>query len=58
MRDQFSRTIQPSNAEKQTSLPKYDWPIKMVNVTPDVTRTSSYELKNIEGREQLNFSFI
>ena len=27
-------TIQPSNAEKHRSLPKYDWPMKMVNVKP------------------------
>ena len=31
-------TIQPSNAKKQRSLPKYDWSIEMVNVTPCVTR--------------------
>lgn len=49
-------TIQPSCPEKQRVLPKYDWPMKMVNVTPGVTRIFSYELQTIDGKEQLKMN--
>ena len=45
--------IQPSDSEKQRVLSKYDRLMKMVIVTPGVTPTFSYELRNIEGKEQL-----
>ena len=46
-------TIQSPNAEKQRSLPKHDWQMKMVNVTPGMTHRFSYKLRNIEGNEKL-----
>ena len=40
-------TIQPSNAEKQRISPKYDWPMKMINVTNGVTRVLLNKLSKI-----------
>ena len=52
-------TIQSSNAEKQKSLAKKDWLMKMVkNVTAGVTRIFSYELKCIERKEQLKIKDV
>ena len=45
-------TIQPSNAAKHRSLPKCDWPMEMVNITPGVTPIFSYEFKKF--REKIN----
>ena len=43
-----------ANAERQRSLPKHDWSMKMVNVTPCMTRRFSYELRrNIVGKKKL-----
>ena len=40
-------TIEPSNAEKQRISPKYDWPMKMINVTNGVTRVLLNKLRKI-----------
>ena len=45
--------IQLSNAERQMSLPKHDWSMKMVNLTPCMTRRFSYKLRNIVGKKKL-----
>ena len=45
--------IHLSNAERQRSLPKHDWSMKMVYLTPGMTRRFSYELRNIEGKKKL-----
>ena len=45
--------IQLSNAERQMSLPKHDWWMKMVNLTPCTTRRFSYKLRNIVGKKKL-----
>lgn len=42
-----------ANAERQRSLPKHDWSMKMVNVIPCMTRRFSYELRNIVGKKKL-----
>ena len=45
-------TIQLSNAEKQRNLPKCDWPMEMVNITPGVTPIFSNEFKKF--RQEIN----
>ena len=45
-------TIQLSNAEKQRNLPKRDWPMEMVNITPGVTPIFSNEFKKF--RQEIN----
>lgn len=46
------RIIQPTNESKQRTLPKYDFPLNLVNATPGVSRFMTYGLmKDGNGKD-------
>lgn len=43
------RVIQPSDSRNQRVLPRYDFPVRMVNATPGVNRIMTFELQNVNS---------
>ena len=50
------RVIQSSDPSKQRVLPKYDFPLSMVNATPGVNRVMNFELQEIEGEQKVKMT--
>jgi hypothetical protein len=50
------RIIQPSDISKQKSLPKYDFPLRLVNVTPGVNRIMDFELKDVDNETKIKMT--
>ena len=44
---------QPSNDEQARKLPKYDFPISMMNVTPGTHRIMKKEVHEVDGKEEI-----
>ena len=42
--DRNAKVVQPTDPAKQRVLPKYDFPVNLVNATPGVSRFMSYEV--------------
>ena len=47
------KVIQPADASKQRTLPRYDFPNRMVNVTPGVNRIMKLKVQDVEGKEKI-----
>ncbi|CAB3978158.1 RNA-directed DNA polymerase from transposon X-element [Paramuricea clavata] len=50
------RIIQPSDITKQKTLPKYDFPLRLVNVTPGVNRIMDFELKDDDNETKIKMT--
>ena len=50
------RIIQPSDNSRQRTLPKYDFPTRLVNATPGVNRVVSFEIQEIDNTMKVKSS--
>ena len=50
------RIIQPSDISKQKTLPKYDFPMRLVNATPGVNRIMDFELKDVDNETKIKIT--
>ena len=50
------RAIQSSDPSKQLVMPKYDFPLNMVNATPGVNRVMNFELQEIKGEQKVKMT--
>ncbi len=50
------RIIQSSDPSKQRVLPKYDFPLSMVNSTPGVKHVMNYALEEIKGEQKVKLT--
>ena len=50
------RVIQPTDEAAQRTLPRYDFPTRLVNATPGVNRVMSYELTRIDNELKIKIA--